>query len=751
MGSTSYMSPEQARGIAVDERSDIWSLGVVLYEMLTRQVPFNGETQSDVIAAIIERQPASVTSLAPNLPPQLEWIITKALKKNRDERYQTIREMRSDLRELKQGLETQAHLERSGVPVAQSMSTGGATQPPGTAPATHATSSAEYIVGELKRHKLGAALALGFFGLLLIGGVVGLYKLLTRHQVDAPVRAPKFTALTTGGRIADQLIDGEVTISPDGKYVTYVATDERGRQSLWLKQVSTNTQVQLVPPGPYNYNDAIFSPDEEFIYYVRNEGRSEATVYRVPVIGGSSVKVFENIVSSICVSPDGRRLAFVRIGSAAGQKLPSQQLMLANTDGSGEPSVLVSLKPPQHFALWPAPSWSPDGKMIAIAYAPQAGLIRHTLVGVSVVDGRITPLTSEKWSSVGRVIWMPDGKGLVFTAAPDLNSIGLQLWYLDYPEGKARRITNDLNGYGDFSLGVTADGSTIATLQTRATWNIWVIAPYEDESRAKQITNDGMVDGYYSLSWLPDGRLIYNSRAGEKPDLWVVNADGTNRTQLTNDAYREYYARASPDGRYIVFESERSGGLRLWRINADGSSPKQLTEGNDDLVRFDFSPDSQWVVFSSRSTGTRSFWKVSIQGGAAEHLSDELGFIPTVSPDGKLIATIRIKPQSGDQVSTELALLPFESGPKVKTIAWPQISGVGGAQWTPDGQALYCIRFVNNLNNIWRLSLDGSPPKQVTNFTSENLWNYALSPDGRRLAVSRGHKVNDIVLIREFR
>ncbi|MFL6211251.1 MAG: protein kinase domain-containing protein [Pyrinomonadaceae bacterium] len=770
MGTAHYMSPEQARGLAVDARTDIYSLGVVLYEMIAGRVPFEGATASDVIAAVLERPSPPLARYAPAAPAQAQWLVNKALRKERDERYQTVKEMLSDLRELKQELDAQAHLERSAAPTGERVSTGGmsapppapaqptavaevartgeATQPNDTQPAAHTTSSAEYIATEIKRHKTGAVLALALLLVVLVGGGFALYKLLSQKS-DAPPRAPKFVALTTGGRAADQTIDGLVTISPDGKYVTYAALDERQQSALWVKQVSTNNQVQLVPPAQCFYHGTTFSPDSEFVYYVKEERDSalKPTLYRVPVIGGASTKVLDNVWSTVGFSPDGRRFAFVR------SAVSGQAIMLANTDGSGDPVVLATFKPPEEIPNQTAPSWSPDGKLIAFALRKFTGTIPFTVVGVSVADGKVTPLTSEQWFDMGRVLWLPDGSGLVFTAVPAMNALGTQVWFLSYPEGKARRITNDPNGYGGISLGLTADASTIATIQSRTTGQVWVLAPGEDESRAKQLTSGGVADGYDNLAWLPDGRIVYNVYTGEHLDLWIMNADGTGRKQLTNDAYWEYTAAASPDGRYMVFQSERGGNLSLWRIDADGNNPKQLTTGDGVDSRPAFSPDSQWIVFESTRAGKPTVWKVGIQGGTPHQLTDEFSLNPTVSPDGQLIAYGRLVEQPGQQPRPEIVLIPFGGGPAVKTLPVPGSSRPerGGFQWMPDGRAICFIDTIKNVPNIWALPVDGTPPKQLTNFTSDFIHNYAISRDGRQFAVSRGHEINDIVLIRDFR
>ncbi len=402
--------------------------------------------------------------------------------------------------------------------------------------------------------------------------------------------------------------------------------------------------------------------------------------------------------------------------------------MVANTDGSGEPTVIAERKAPDYFAEV-GPAWSPDGKIIACGAGSFTGDGRMTVVGVPAEGGAETRLTSETWARVSRVLWLGDGSGLIMTAKAEQSDNGTQVWQLSYPGGAARKITNDLNAYGEVSLGVAADASSIATIQTRIDVQVWVTTPNEDEAT-------------------PEGKIIYVTATGDQVDLWTVSADGSQKKRITFDAYIESSPAVSPDGRYLVFASNRSG-RKLWRTDADGSNPKQLTDGNafDDYPNF--SADSQWVVFNSNRTSSLSLWKVGINGGPAVQLSDMFAAFPVVSPDGKWIACYHPDEHSNNQ----LLIFPFEGGQTVKTINLPSTTGPfnGRPKWTPDGQAISFVNRVNNITNIWSQPLDGGPAKPITNFKSLWIYNYAPSPDGKQIALSRGDQYQDIVLIRDFR
>jgi len=761
MGTVAYMSPEQAAGRVVDGRSDIWSLGVVLYEMITGHLPFDGSTPSHVIVAITDREPPPLNQFAPDAPEALEWIIAEALTKDREERCQTAKEMLSKLRRLKQRIESGStpasgsHLDRSVTPQSSlepAMNTTSISAEQATAEtirrstarsgdlaATPAVSSAEYVATGIRRHK-GVFVGAGAVGLILLAGMsFGIYKLLNEPRQFGQA---KMTMLTTGGKVNGEDIDGEVSISPDGKYVVCAALDATHQVSLWVRQISTNSLVQIIPPEKGSCLGTTFSPDGELIYFVAllEKNKFEPALYRIPVLGGSPVKVLDRVFGPITFSPDGKQFAFMR------DNQESTALMVANVDGSGQPKSIAERKQPDSFSPF-GPSWSPDGKRIACGANSAMGAGYSIVMEIPVDGGNPKPIGSEKWADVNRMIWMPDGSGLIMTARPEFSSVGTQVWLLPYPGGQARRITNDLNGYGGVSLGLTADSNTIATIQEIDTNEIWVTGVNEDEGRARQVLKTNLLD---NVSWTPDGKIVYPNRTGEDWDIWIMNRDGTGNKQLTSDPFIDQGSSVSPDGRYVVFQSNRAGNWNIWRMDIDGSNPKQLTEGTFVDARPVCSPDGHWVVFMSVRSGRWTIWKVPIEGGPPTQLTDHLSQAPSISPDGKLIAYFYVDAQTNDQ--KKLSIIPFEGGEPIKTIALPRVT-VPSTQvaWMLDGRAIAYIDSGGTTQNIWSQPLDGAAPKQLTNFTTEFLNSFAISRDGKQVAVSRGTSINEIVLIKGFR
>ncbi len=752
LGTAAYMSPEQAEGREVDARSDIWSLGVVLYEMVTGRAPFQGSSKSHIIVAIIDHEPPSVSQLTPDVPQPLEWIIAEALTKDPDERCQTAQDMLAKLKRLKRGIDrgtvsssvsdyplsgdaqSQAN---SNVSLSQQQTVQSETaEARSTAPAEKGATN---ITGaeSLKNRTRNAFILVIVPGVLTAAAIVfGIYKFLPQRKQFGPTQ---MRALTTSGKINGEDINGQLTISPDGRYVVFAANDAKQQPSLWIRQVSTSSLVRLVQPENGGYLGTTFSPDGEWVYYVATLERNNfvPTLYRVPVLGGTSTKVLDRVWSPVAFSQDGKQFAFVR------KTQEDTTLMLANTDGSGEPRSIAAQKGPNGFST-SGLSWSIDGKRVA------CGMLNgtegfSTVVEVPVDGGDPKSISSEKWANVGRVVWLADGSGLIITAQPEASSIGTQIWFLPYPSGPARRLTNDLNGYGEVSLGLTSDSGTIATIQQVNSSGIWIGGPGEDESQARQIVKTNLPD---TVAWTPDGKIVYASRTGENWDIWIANRDGSETKQLTSDAFIDQQPAVSGDGRYIVFQSNRSGARKLWRMDLDGSNLKQLTAGGDIDAYPISSPDGRWVFFMSQRAAKTNSWKVSIDGGAPVEITDRSSQIPIISPDGKSIAYFYTDEQTNNQ--PRLSIMPFEGGEPVKTIDLPRSVQPLAFAWMPDGRAIAYLDNASGILNVWSQPIDGSAPKQLTNFKSEFVTSFAISRDGT-IAAYRWSATRDIVLIKDFR
>ena len=331
------------------------------------------------------------------------------------------------------------------------------------------------------------------------------------------------------------------------------------------------------------------------------------------------------------------------------------------------------------------------------------------------------------------------------TAQPESSSIGTQIWHLPYPNGPARRITNDLNAYGEVSLGLTADSGTLATIQQVTRSGIWMTAPNEDESRAREIIKTNLPE---TVAFAPDGKVVYAIRSGENWDIWICNPDGSGNHQLTADSFIDQQPAVSGDGRYIVFQSNRSGSRKIWRMEPDGTNLKQLTEGSEVDGAPACSPDGRFVVFQSMRSGVWTIWKVGIDGGPPVQLTNQPSELPSISPDGKFIAYFYSDEQAGNQ--SKLSIISFDSGELAKTLNLPGFVQPITFPWMPDGRSIAYPNNASGVLNIWSQPIDGSSPVQLTNFKSDFLNSFAISRDGR-IAAYRFSATREIVLIKDFR
>ena len=696
IGTVAYMSPEQAEGKTVDPRSDIFSLGVMLHELGSGERPFKGDTNVSVISSIIKDTPSSITDLNPSLPVGLAKIIRRALAKDPSRRYQTATDLRNELEELKQEVD-------SGVTMTMS------------APK-----------GKVKRQgRTGMWVGVAAVLVLVAAGIAAVALKTSGDPDSGPIRfeADRFSRLTNTGNAFLS------TISGDGRYVVHIKNTGI-EPSLWVRQTSTTSDVQIVPPARVRYDGLTYGPDGDYVYYVTyGFTGGVGTLYRVPVLGGTSQRVLEDVDSPVSFSPDGKQFAFTRGAPNRGEAY----LMIAAADGSGV-RQLASLSLPEQLQLT-GPAWSPDGRTILATAQSLKGAPHVVVYAFDVASGSSRQIGDTRWRTMGDLEWMPDGGGFLAAAAEQTGE-GPQIWQIEYPSGARRRVTNDLNNY--VGASISEDGRTIATVQAENVSNLWILAGNE-LSNARQITSGrGRGDGQRGLGWTPDGRLVFGSAASGRLEIWIVNADGSNLRQLTNNEAPSVLPAASPDGRYVVFQRFQSEGMNLWRMSLDGSDEKAIT--TDGLA---YAPsvgaDSRTVFFYSPATGQPLPHKVSIDGGDVVKLSDDYFRPLQVSPDGRTLLGV-----GWDAAARRSALgtLPVEGG-RVQLVA---LDVPTAALWAPGGQGITHVAVLTDGIALVNTPLKGGPSKELLKLR-ENIFAFAWSPDGKQLAVSRGLGSSDVVLV----
>ena len=716
LGTIGYMSPEQIQARAVDHRSDIFSFGCILYEAAARRRPFAADSDVETLHAILKDAPVAIETLTSHVPADVRRLIRRCLAKSPDQRLQSMKDLALELADI---AETYDALSASGSGATPSIS--------GTGVAVRGRSRWEWTA-------IAAAIVLGAGG-LAFGG----WTLLGGRR-DTGQRPASFGAMEITRLAAIAGLDS-AALSPDGRHLAY-ATTQTGRSRLFVRQLATGRDLDVVPPQVGEILFVAFSPDGSYVFYEQWGNPGPTTLFQVASLGGAPRRIATLALHRWAISPDGSQIA-----ASTGDK-GIDSLIVLNVDGTARRTV-TTLKAGE--SLWTV-AWSPDGQRIvgSVERRTSGGQRGDRLVEFSVRDGSEQALGSRVWSALTDVKWLPDGSGLV-VAAQGLNQDTFQLWWVSWPDGASRRITNDANHYYDAT--VSADSKSIAAVNTRETANVW-IAPMANLQAATRVDGDDAED----FVAIRDGSVLFRRRErdGRHRNLWSLAPDGSPPRRLTPARLDTGLPYPAAGANIVVFVSYGDDGDRtLWRMDLDGGGLAEIPGGGNKEVRA-VSPDGLTVYFSRvvprDQPSDPVLYRMPVAGGTEEKTAaNDSATRGRFSHDGKYSFRFPAERDTRPGAPDRREIVSADTGKVLRTIESPE--RFENLQWAPSGEALTFIRTIDGIANIWRIPIDGRPAQQITRFVSGQLDDdYGWLGDGSRLVFRRREQTpSEVLLIRNFR
>ena len=708
MGTSRYMSPEQARGLAVDTRTDIWSLGVVLYEMVTGCAPFTGETESDVLVSILEREPPSLAHYGTRVPRELQRIVGKALSKDTERRYQTIAELLIDLKRIRSGQR----------------------------PSSRFTA---------RRLSLFTAATL----VLIVGGSIWFYgSHQTAKSVLPPMKVVPFTSFPGA--------EYTPAFSPDGNQIAFNWNGEKDDNGdIYVKQIGAEKPLRLTFDAARDFAP-VWSPNGQKIAFNRFS-ETETAIFVVPALGGAERKLLTlgpnpgwPGLPTLAWSPDGKFIAF----TYKAQKEQPFKIFLLSPD-TFERHALTS--PAAENVGDFNPAFSPDGK--SVAFARQSSGSLADIYVVPITGGEPSRLTFDNASLAG-LAFTENGREIIFSSSRadggsseyrhvQIASEYSNLWRIPTSGGTAERVR--IGGDAYFP-NISRLGNRLAYVQT----------PPEDENiyrielSDRTVSNNppikliGSTRGDGGPQFAPDGRRIafHSDRSGES-EIWICDREGTNPVQVTTLKYADT-PRWSPDGQQIafVYRVEAGHGARgdIYAISAEGGRPRPIATGDSDDILPSWSRDGKWVYFSSNRTGDQQVWKAPAQGGDAVQVTRRGGGVAWEAADGKYVYYVKWFPAQG------IWRVPVDGGEELQVL--DSFRSENFADWAVVNDGLYFINpDAKDGVAIEFFNFASRKVRQVAGLGKihTNINCIAVSPDRRQLLYSQNDQSGaDIILVENF-
>ena len=709
LGTAGYMSPEQVRGQKADRRSDIFSFGVMLYEMLSGQRAFHRSTGADTASAILKEEPADLLAAGRNIPMTLDRIVRHCLEKNPEERFQSARDLAFHL-------ESMSTVSDSGV-AAQAFQ-------------TKAPSRLGWILA-------GLAIA-------ILGGLAFFWW--SRSSAASGPASISFLRLSDFAGIEDT-----PAFSPDGKSVAFVS-DSTGSRQVWIRLLAGGPPLQVTRGDGDHLNPRWSQDSASILYYTPPpEGETQGTLWEISALGGAARRL-GSALSGADTSHDGKHLAFFRLNGT------QMELVNSNRDGS-DPKVVSSAAATFSYR-WAR--WSPDDKMIAYLHSRENWADDAYVVAAS--GGTPRQITKDTTLMSG-LAWTPDGKRLVYGSARGSTLLylpTLHLWSIAISGGEPQQLT--FGETSDENPDLDASGRIVLS-RKRMQFDIWKIPtgpdPIGNVRQAVRITHQtGQVQ---TPSLDPtDHEMVYLSDNGGHGNLWIQQLSTGENRQITFEKDPKVVMGVpvwSPDGKFITFASNEPGssgrGIRYWLIRPDGSDLHVAIPLGTWVT---WSRDSKWLYYCESSpvqeTASRRLMKVAVAGGQPIVVRTDNGRGPAVAPDGSALYYVVPLLNLNGSLDYELRVARPEDG---TSTLLARISGKRLPLWqglhpviSNDGKRLAFPLDDDIGTNLWSASTTDGKLTRITDFGQKRTFiarRVSWSSDDKWVFVAVGEGDADIVQI----
>lgn len=695
VGTVAYMSPEQVGGKEVDARTDLFSFGAVLYEMCTGRSPFRGETPGLIFKAILDGAPVPAARLNPDLPTSLTEVISKALEKDRDLRYQGASDIRTDLKRLKRETDS------SGVAAR-----------PSAAAAT----------------KRRAWLPWSLAALLVAGIIAWIVVNRTGSVVGSPLASAQFTRLTNF-----EGVKSDPAISPDGKFVAFIS-NRSGPFDIWVIQSNGNGLVNLTQGRIGDARAPLravgFSGDGLEVWSAGTEasaGTEGKKLMLWPLMGGPAHSFPDETAAEVAWSPDGTRLAYHswQAGDAT---------FVADSNGTNQ-RLIVQDAPGIHNHY---PAWSRDGRWIYFVRGRPATR-EMDLWRISPNGGKPEQLTH---LDTDIAYPAPINERTVLFVAHNKDGAGPWLWWFDVKTRISERVSSGLEQYT--ALAATADGRRMVASVVDAQVNLWSIPITGHQVEEQDVQPFKLPTTRSRAPRFGGGSLYYLSSRDGADGLWRYRDGTALEIWKGSEGALQSPAAISADGRSVAFALERDEKQQLHIMTADGTQLRPLSGEVDVRGTASWSPDGKWIVTAGSDRNGQGLFKLPVDGGPPVRIAAGPFLDPVWSPRGDLIV------YCGPQVFTLSPLLAIHPDGTPAKMPDIRVQREGErARFLPNGSGLvYMLGNTLDEQDFWLLDLGTMHSRRLTRLSSSAVMRtFDVTPDGRRIVFDRLKEDSDILLI----